>query len=602
MHDLIEQMGQDIVKNECLDDPGRRSRLWCYDDVFEVLSEDMGTDAVKGIVLDLPTRKELDISPSAFTHMRRLKLLIILNAQISGGPICLPNDLRWLEWPGCPLSTPVYVPKKLVCFHVPDSQIKEFGGNLKDFRMLKDINFKNCKFLTRVPDVSLASHLERLELSKCKSLVEVHQSVGCLDKLEVLYLNGCTNLSIFPSALKTKSLHELDLGGCRKLEKFPDILAKIEHLKYLMLQGTAIKELPASIDNLVSVDRINLKGCENLVTLPSSIFKLQNLWDLDLTGCSNFATFPMNLEESTDPHGSLGFPEPFHLYLEGCCNLLDLEFLKDSSKFPQLWTLDLSMTKFTHMPNYISKYDNLHYLYFDGCEQLQEIPQLPPNTRIIRANNCRSLTKLPDFSSLSNFDSVYFASCSRLFLEEFNLPGVSILEHLRKTEAERISSEILLIGGKMPGWIRHCEEGSIFKVPDENYEEASISFTVPHDLDDKYLGLALCVVLGPEKGKAVDVEIEYRISVNGLGACRGDSSAYALESDHVWLQFKNCPGISNRGMCLQYDWSHFQVLFRVSKASIKKCGFRLICQRQEDDLKVELQPPQPIEWWDYGVD
>ncbi|KAL3726050.1 hypothetical protein ACJRO7_031007 [Eucalyptus globulus] len=131
MHDLIEQMGQDIVKNECLDDPGRRSRLWCYDDVFEVLSEDTGTNAVKGIVLDLPTRKELDISPSAFTHMRRLKMLIVRNAKISGGPVYLPNDLRWLEWPGCPLSTPVCVPKKLVCFDVPNSQIKEFGGNLK---------------------------------------------------------------------------------------------------------------------------------------------------------------------------------------------------------------------------------------------------------------------------------------------------------------------------------------------------------------------------------------------------------------------------------------------------------------------------------------
>ncbi|XP_039155421.1 disease resistance protein RPV1-like [Eucalyptus grandis] len=40
MHDLIQLMGQDVVKNEWLDDPGKRSRLWCYDDVFEVLSED----------------------------------------------------------------------------------------------------------------------------------------------------------------------------------------------------------------------------------------------------------------------------------------------------------------------------------------------------------------------------------------------------------------------------------------------------------------------------------------------------------------------------------------------------------------------------------
>ncbi|KAF7851813.1 hypothetical protein BT93_L2658 [Corymbia citriodora subsp. variegata] len=38
MHDLIQQMGQDVIKRECLNDPGKRSRLWCYDDVYEVLS------------------------------------------------------------------------------------------------------------------------------------------------------------------------------------------------------------------------------------------------------------------------------------------------------------------------------------------------------------------------------------------------------------------------------------------------------------------------------------------------------------------------------------------------------------------------------------
>ncbi|KAI6705450.1 hypothetical protein NL676_008412, partial [Syzygium grande] len=145
MHDLIQLMGQDIVKQECPNDPGKRSRLWCYDDVCEVLSEDSGTDSVKGIVLQLPRQEELDISPSAFTHMRRLKLLIFPTAQVSGGaiclpndssrggPICLPKDLRWLEWPGYPLSTLKFnaVPKKLVCIDVPGSRIKEFGGNSK---------------------------------------------------------------------------------------------------------------------------------------------------------------------------------------------------------------------------------------------------------------------------------------------------------------------------------------------------------------------------------------------------------------------------------------------------------------------------------------
>ncbi|KAK3416403.1 hypothetical protein EUGRSUZ_H02123 [Eucalyptus grandis] len=541
MHDLIEQMGQDIVKNECLDDPGRRSRLWCSNDVFEVLSTATGTNAVKGIVLQLPSQGELRIRRGAFTRMRRLKLLILSNARISGGPVCFPNDLRWLEWHKCHSATLEFSsgPKKLVCFD--------------DFRMLKDINFSQCNFLTRVPDISWAPNLERLDLWSGKSLVEVDQSVGYLDKLEFLSLYGCSKLSIFPSILKTKSLRKLYLSGCSKLEKFSDILVKIEHLEELDLNGTAIKELPASIDNLVSIRRIILWHCKNLTRLPSSIYKLQNLEYLDLTYCSNFIMFPKNLEDPTDLDGGLGFPNLDRLNLRGC-NLSGLDFLEIPSNFPKLRHLDLDGNKFTHMPRCFHKYDNLKNLYLNNCKQLQEIPQLPSNIGIIKANNCRSLQKLPDCFRLSNFSEVDFSSCCGLLRKEFDLAGASILEYLRKTG----KLEILLIGGEMPGWIHHFEEGSI-------------SFKVPKDLYDNFLGLALCVVLGLEEGKVGNVSCEVQIFVNGK------RSSWEVEK------------------YLQNDWSHFQVHLRVSNGSIKKCGFRLICQQQEDDLRVEPQCPHPIE-------
>ncbi|KAK3416411.1 hypothetical protein EUGRSUZ_H02138 [Eucalyptus grandis] len=92
-----------------------------------------GTNAVKGIVLQLPSQGELHIGRGAFTRMRRLKLLILSNARISGGPVCLPDDLRWLEWHRCHSATLEFSagPKKLVCFDVSGSQIKKFRGYLK---------------------------------------------------------------------------------------------------------------------------------------------------------------------------------------------------------------------------------------------------------------------------------------------------------------------------------------------------------------------------------------------------------------------------------------------------------------------------------------
>ena len=37
MHDLLEEMGRNIVCQECLDDPGKCCRLWDYEDIDKVL-------------------------------------------------------------------------------------------------------------------------------------------------------------------------------------------------------------------------------------------------------------------------------------------------------------------------------------------------------------------------------------------------------------------------------------------------------------------------------------------------------------------------------------------------------------------------------------
>ncbi|XP_042988799.1 disease resistance protein RUN1-like [Carya illinoinensis] len=37
MHDLLRKMGREIVRRECPEDRGRRTRLWCYEDILRVL-------------------------------------------------------------------------------------------------------------------------------------------------------------------------------------------------------------------------------------------------------------------------------------------------------------------------------------------------------------------------------------------------------------------------------------------------------------------------------------------------------------------------------------------------------------------------------------
>ncbi|XP_048132938.1 disease resistance protein RPP2B-like [Rhodamnia argentea] len=155
MHDLIRLMGKDVVNQECPDDPGKRSRLWIFEDVVEILCEDTGTNAIKAIVLDFPKSEDITISPDAFTNMKRLRMLILPEVHISSqGPVRLPNELRWLKWPNAPNLEFGSGPKKLARLDVHVSRIKQLGGQLKNFRKLKSINFGECKSLASVPDLS----------------------------------------------------------------------------------------------------------------------------------------------------------------------------------------------------------------------------------------------------------------------------------------------------------------------------------------------------------------------------------------------------------------------------------------------------------------
>lgn len=146
--------------------------------------------------------------------------------------------------------------------------------------------------------------------------------------------------------------------------------------------------------------------------------------------------------------------------------------------------------------------------------------------------------------------------------------------------------DILLIGSEIPEWFFHCKEGSM-------------SFLVPQDLCDKFLGLALCVVLGLEEGKVADALCEVKISVEIYidGQMRTSCSRwfFSLESDHVWLQYFPRSSLWEGKKLLQNDWSHFKVCLEALNGSIKKCGFRPICEQHEDHTRVILQNHQLIE-------
>ncbi|XP_062159715.1 TMV resistance protein N-like [Alnus glutinosa] len=439
MHNLLRDMGREIVRLESPEDPNKRSRLWFHEDVRRVLEKNTGTNKIQGILVDFPEGDKVHLSSEAFKNMEMLRVLMVKSKThltrgcvppeptlcfSRGGPTFLPDELRMLDWPDCPMKSfpSNFQGKKLVILRMWRSALKSFKG-VKNFRSLTIMDFDECEFLEMIPDVSNIPNLEKLTLRCCTNLVEIHQSVGFLDQLVNLNLNYCYNLKSFPRRLRLRSLEYLGLGGCSKLNYFPEIECEMEHLRCIYLEYSGIKELPSSIRHAISLRDLYLEKSINLTNLPSSIYQLEHLVRLTLGGCSKLVKFPekmgdnkqsmpstesekeseistclelpplpplTNASVSNDGCSSVVFPALENLSMKNCV-LLESNFFKIFNCSSTLEDLDLSGSDIVTIPAGIKRFVRLRRLNLDNCEKLREISELPPNIQNVYATRCMSL-------------------------------------------------------------------------------------------------------------------------------------------------------------------------------------------------------------------
>ncbi|XP_004296159.1 PREDICTED: TMV resistance protein N-like [Fragaria vesca subsp. vesca] len=247
MHDLLEKMGKEIVCQESPTEPGERSRLWLYEDVYRVFMENTGSDKVRGIMLnDLNCRGEkIHLNTDSFSKMKNLQIFVSPRDFYTGGSFTgdhinyLSNELRLLVWDYCPLLSfpPSFYPKKLVVLRMHHSrQTSPLGEAPKIMQNLKSIDMSNSYGVRKISGLSMFPNLVDLNLSHCTNLVEVE--VG-----------------------NAKNLVNLNLSGCEKLQKF-EIVEEMRSLKSLDLGRTGIKGFPSSIRFLINLEELR---CDKLL-------------------------------------------------------------------------------------------------------------------------------------------------------------------------------------------------------------------------------------------------------------------------------------------------------------------------------------------------
>ncbi|KAH9726992.1 Disease resistance-like protein DSC1 [Citrus sinensis] len=383
MHDLLQEMGQTIVRQESAKEPGKRSRLWDHNDVCYVLKKNKIND--------------IHLNPQAFVNMSNLRLLKFYMPKHNDIPIMssklhldqgleyLPEELRYLHWHEYSLKMLPFdfEPENLIELNLPYSKVEQIWKGEKKAFKLKYIDISHSQKLVRMLDLSETPNLERTNLLNCRDLACVRSSIENFNNLSMLCFKGCESLRSFPRGIHFVSPITIDFSFCVNLTEFPQISGNIIELK---LWYTAIEEVPSSIECLTNLKNLSLFSCTRLKRVSANLYKLKSLLKLYLNGCLSLENFSeilekmehldyivlerMEIQELPSSYDNVQGHETQGL--EGCseqdnlpdniCNLKSFEYIGARG------------SAISQLPSSLSGSNPLQVLSFSGCRSLVTIP------------------------------------------------------------------------------------------------------------------------------------------------------------------------------------------------------------------------------------
>ncbi|KAH9727013.1 Disease resistance-like protein DSC1 [Citrus sinensis] len=262
MHDLLQEMGQTIVRQESLKEPE-----------FPQISGNITNLHLRETAIE-----EVPSSIHCLTNLKKLSLINCTRLKRVSTIICKLKSLLELYLRGCLRleSCPDILEKMEHLNHIAleRTEITEPPFSFENLEGLETLGFEGFSEQGNSP-----VNIGKLSSSDADS-----------NELKQLWLRGTKCLvSYFASSLSGLSpLASLDISDCA-LTTIPQDIGCLSSLKYFFLRGNKFEDLPASIKQLSQLIILDLSRCNMLQSLPELPPRLK--W-LDATDCKRLQSLP----------------------------------------------------------------------------------------------------------------------------------------------------------------------------------------------------------------------------------------------------------------------------------------------------------------------
>ncbi|KAG4395874.1 hypothetical protein GLYMA_19G054700v4 [Glycine max] len=276
LHDLIEDMGKEIVRQESVKEPGKRSRLWFPKDIVQVLEENK--KFVNLTSLNFDYCQYLTHIPDVFClpHLENLSFQWCQNLSAIHYSVGFLEKLKILDGEGCSRlkSFPAMKLTSLEQFKLRYCHsLESFPEILGRMESIKELDLKETPVKKFPLSFGNLTRLQKLQLSLTGVNGIPLSSLGMMPDL-VSIIGWRWELSPFPedddgaekvSSTLSSNIQYLQFRCCNLTDDFFRIvLPWFANVKNLDLPGNSFTVIPECIKECHFLTRLNLNYCEFL--------------------------------------------------------------------------------------------------------------------------------------------------------------------------------------------------------------------------------------------------------------------------------------------------------------------------------------------------